>query len=74
MGVFDGVDGGPNTEHDSALFTGRLAMNFLSMEANPGYYTSSTYFGGGGDIFTVGMAYQSQANGDGFSFGVQIQI
>ena len=65
VGVFDGVNGGPNTEHDSALFAGRLAVNFLSMEANPGYYTSSTYFGSGGDIFTLGMAYQTQANGVG---------
>ena len=64
-GLFDGVNGGPNTEDDSALFAGRVAINFLTMEANPAYYTSSTYFGGGGDIFTIGLSYQSQANGTG---------
>ena len=36
-GLFDGVNGGPNTEDDSALFAGRVAINFLAMEANPAY-------------------------------------
>jgi hypothetical protein len=64
FGIFDGVDGGPN-QSDNVLFAGRIAYNFLSMESNPGYYTSSTYFGGGGDIFTLGLSYQSQADGTG---------
>ncbi len=64
FGVFDGVDGGPN-QSDNVLFATRLAYNFLNMEANPAYYTSSTYFGEGGDIFTVGLAYQSQKDGTG---------
>ena len=64
VGLFDGVDGGPNQE-DNLLFSGRVAYNFLDMESNPGYYTSSTYFGGGGDIFTVGLSFQSQADGTG---------
>ncbi|MEC8819974.1 MAG: porin, partial [Pseudomonadota bacterium] len=63
-GLFDGVDGGPNQD-DNLLFSGRLAYHFLDMEQNPGYYTSSTYYGGGGDIFTVALTYQSQTNGTG---------
>jgi hypothetical protein len=35
------------------------------MEKNPGYYTSSTYYGGGGDIFTIGISFQSQSDGSG---------
>ena len=64
VGLFDGVDGGPN-QADNMLFAGRVAYNFLNMESNPGYYTSSTYFGTAGDIFTVGLSYQSQADGTG---------
>ena len=64
VGFFDGVDGGPNQD-DNLLFTGRIAYNFLTIESNPGYYTSSTYFGGGGDIFTVGLSFQSQSDGTG---------
>lgn len=63
-GFFDGVDGGPNQD-DNLLFAGRVAYNFLDMENNPAYYTSSTYFGGGGDIFTVGFSFQSQSDGTG---------
>jgi hypothetical protein len=64
FGLFDGVDGGPNQE-DSMLFATRLAYNFLEMESNPGYYTSSTYFGTAGDIFTLGLSFQQQSDGVG---------
>lgn len=64
VGAFDGVDGGPN-QADNLLFATRLAYNFLDKESNPAYYTSSTYFGGGGDIFTLGLSYQSQSDGTG---------
>ena len=64
VGLFDGVDGGPNSK-DNPLLSARLAYNFLTMESNPGYYTSSTYFGGAGDIFTVGLVYQQQSDGVG---------
>lgn len=63
-GLFDGVDGGPNQE-DNPLFATRVAYNFLTMESNPAYYTSSTYFGTAGDIFTVGLSYQQQSDGTG---------
>lgn len=64
FGLFDGVDGGPN-QADNLLYAGRIAYNFLNKEANPGYYTSSTYYGSGGDIFTLGLSFQSQADGAG---------
>lgn len=64
LGVFDGVEGGPNTS-DKPLFAGRFAYNFLNKEDNPGYYTSSTYFGNLGNIFTLGVSFQSQDDGVG---------
>jgi hypothetical protein len=64
VGLFDGVDGGPNQE-DNLLFATRLAYNFLTMESNPGYYTSGTYFGTAGDIFTVALSYQQQSDAIG---------
>ena len=64
VGAFDGVDGGPN-QGDSLLYSGRIAYNFLNQEANPGYYTSSTYFGSLGDVLTIGLSYQYQKDGTG---------
>ncbi|HVN88075.1 MAG TPA: hypothetical protein VMW17_24800 [Candidatus Binatia bacterium] len=68
LGVFDGLrsssGSGPN-QHDNPLFGTRLAYNFLNVEDNPGYYTSGTYYGGGGDIFTLGLAMQYQEEGSG---------
>lgn len=68
LGVFNGIESsagfGPNQD-DNLLYAGRFAYNFLSLEKNPGYYTSSTYFGGGGDIFTVALAFQYQEDGAG---------
>lgn len=64
IGIFDGVEGGPNTS-DSPLIAGRFAYNFLNKEDNPGYYTSSTYHGGLGNIFTLGVSFQAQSDGVG---------
>lgn len=64
IGVFDGYSGVEN-QTDAPLYAARFAYNFLSMEANPAYYTSSTYFGKGGDIMTVGLSLQSQDDGYG---------
>ena len=67
-GVFDGVDGGkqnrPNTG-DNLLWAGRVSYNFWNVEQNPGYYTSSTYYGGQGDILTLSFAGQYHKNGAG---------
>lgn len=68
VGVFNGLESsggaGPNQD-DSLMYAGRIAYNFLSVEKNPGYYTSGTYYGGGGDIFTVALAMQYQEDGVG---------
>jgi hypothetical protein len=64
LGAFDGIQGFGNHE-DNVLWAGRFAYNFLNMEQNPAYYTSSTYHGGLGNIFTVGLSFQSQDGGVG---------
>ncbi|MDT8399381.1 MAG: hypothetical protein RQ899_12265, partial [Pseudomonadales bacterium] len=63
-GVFDGLEGFSNTD-DEPLFAGRFAYNFLNKEDNPGYYTSSTYYGGLGNILTLGLSLQGQSDGTG---------
>jgi len=64
IGVFDGYSADAN-QKDSPLYATRLAYNFLSKESNPGYYTSSTYYGKGGDILTFALSAQSQSDGYG---------
>jgi len=66
VGVFNGhnrIAGASNASH-SPLFAGRIAYNFLDVEDNPGYYTSSTYYGSA-DVFTVGASMMYQKNGVG---------
>lgn len=64
FGIFDGLNS-PANHSDSLLYSARFAYNFLNKEQNPGYYTSSTYYGGLGDIFTLGLSGQFQENGAG---------
>lgn len=68
FGVFQGLQSsssaGPNQD-DNPLVAGRVAYNFLSVEKNPGYYTSGTYYGTGGDILTLAAAFQYQEDGAG---------
>lgn len=64
VGIFDGTNGASNID-DNLLYSGRLTYNFLDVEQNPGYYNSSTYYGKGGDIFTLGFATQYQEDGAG---------
>ncbi len=64
IGVFDGYSAVEN-QSDAPLYATRLAYNFLSKEANPGYYTSSTYYGKGGDILTLAISGQYQDDGYG---------
>ncbi len=66
VGIFDGLEGGANVD-DNFLYAARFAYNFLTMESNPAYYTSSTYYGKGGDIFTVGLSMQYQSDGTGIA-------
>lgn len=65
VGVFDGYNGTQNKD-DSLLFAGRIAYSFWNVEDNPAYYTSSTYYGKAGDVFTVGFSAQNQADGSAF--------
>ncbi|MFP6681692.1 MAG: hypothetical protein VCB07_05780, partial [Gammaproteobacteria bacterium] len=72
FGLFNGLQSGSITsarngpnQDDNLLFGARVAYNFLSVEKNPGYYTSGTYYGGGGNIFTVAFAMQYQEDGAG---------
>jgi len=68
FGVFQGLQSssaaGPNQD-DNPLVAGRIAYNFLNVEKNPGYYTSGTYYGSAGDVFTVATAFQYQEDGSG---------
>jgi hypothetical protein len=68
LGVFSGLQSssttGPN-RGDHPLYAARLAYNFLEVEKNPGYYTSGTYYGTGGDILTLAVATQYQHDGSG---------
>lgn len=64
VGIFDGNSSAAN-QSDAPLFATRLAYHFLEKEANPAYYTSSTYFGKAGDILTLGLSAQFQDDGYG---------
>jgi hypothetical protein len=64
FGFFRGLRGGANAS-DNILYGQRVAYNFWDVEKNPGYYTSGTYFGKGGDILTVGLSNQYQQGGAG---------
>ena len=68
FGIFNGLESSSTSganQSDNPLYGVRIAYNFLTPEKNPGYYTSSTYFGGGGDIFTLAFAGQHQEDGAG---------
>ena len=64
VGIFNGLRGYSNRS-DTMLYAARFAYNFLNMEDNPAYYTSSTYYGGLGNILTLGVSLQSQNDGTG---------
>jgi hypothetical protein len=64
FGVFRGLRSGANA-NDNPLYAQRIAYNFWDVEKNPGYYTSGTYYGTGGDILTVGVSNQYQKKGAG---------
>lgn len=66
VGVFNGHNRirGASNQGDNPLIAGRVAYNFLDVEDNPAYYTSSTYYGSA-DVFTVAFAVQSQSDAVG---------
>jgi hypothetical protein len=64
IGAFDGLDG-PANKDSNFLYTVRLSYNFWNIEDNPGYYTSSTYYGKMGDVFTLAVANLYHEDGVG---------
>lgn len=64
FGFFRGLRGGANID-DNILYAQRISYNFWEVEKNPGYYTSGTYYGKGGDILTVAVSNQYQEDGAG---------
>jgi hypothetical protein len=64
VGFFRGLRGGANVD-DNIMYGQRVAYNFWEVEKNPGYYTSGTYYGKGGDILTLGISNQYQEDGAG---------
>ncbi len=64
VGFFRGLRGGANAD-DNILYAQRFAYNFWDVEKNPGYYTSGTYYGAGGDILTLAVSNQYQEDGAG---------
>ncbi|MGR9085511.1 MAG: hypothetical protein ACU841_00360 [Gammaproteobacteria bacterium] len=64
VGFFRGLRGGANID-DNILYAQRFAFNFWEVEKNPGYYTSGTYYGKGGDILTLAVSNQYQEDGAG---------
>lgn len=64
LGFFRGLRGGANAD-SNILYAQRFAYNFWDVEKNPGYYTSGTYYGKGGDILTLAVTNQYQEDGAG---------
>ena len=79
VGVFNGTTGNSDQD-DNLLYAGRVSYNFLNVEKNPGYYTSSTYYGNAGDILTLAFAAQWEEDavgtagsaGDFFGYSVDL--
>ncbi|TWB70698.1 short chain amide porin [Nitrospirillum amazonense] len=66
VGAFEGHNRitGASNQSDNLLYAGRVAYNFLDAEPDPGYYTSSTYYGSV-DVLTLAFAAQYQQDGVG---------
>ena len=66
FGIFDGHNKAASLSNnsDKVLFAGRLHLNLLDVEPPPAHYLGGTYFGAK-DIFSIGLAGQSQSDGAG---------
>lgn len=62
--VFTGLQG-PINNGASLKYAGRLTLNLLNDESNPGYYTSGTYYGTAGDILAIAVGVEHQKDGAG---------
>ena len=63
-GLQSSATAGPN-QRNSLKYSGRLTWNLLNDEANPGYYTSGTYYGTAGDILALAVGGEYQNDGAG---------
>jgi hypothetical protein len=63
-GIFTGLQGAVN-QRNSLKYAGRLTLNLLNEEKNPGYYTSGTYYGTAGDILALAVGGEYQNDGAG---------
>jgi hypothetical protein len=61
VGIYNGhnVNNGASADGGEPLFAGRVTYDFWDAEDNPGYFTSSTYYGKA-DILALGVAAQYQ--------------
>lgn len=65
VGAFSGLDNEAINPDSELQYAVRLAYNFWNVEDNPGYWTSSTYYGKASDIFTVGASNIYHKDGAG---------
>lgn len=67
-GIFTGLQSsagaGPN-QRNNLKYAGRITLNLLNEEKNPGYYTSGTYYGTAGDILAIAVGGEYQNTGSG---------
>jgi hypothetical protein len=64
-GIYRGASANGTGGPEGPSIAGRITYNFWNPEKNPGYYTSSTYFGKAGDILAVAVGSNYQHNGAG---------
>jgi len=64
IGAFSGLDGPANPDRE-LQYAARLAYHFWDIEDNPGYFTSSTYYGKAGDILTLAVSNIYHRDGAG---------
>ncbi len=65
VGAFSGLDNEAINPDSELQYAVRLAYNFWNVEDNPGYWTSSTYYGKAGDVFTVATSNIYHKDGAG---------
>ncbi len=65
VGAFSGLDNEAINPDGELQYGARLAYNFWNVEDNPGYWTTSTYYGKQGDIFTLGASTIYHKDGAG---------
>jgi hypothetical protein len=67
IGVTPATYGGPcgPNQRNQLKYAGRLTLNLLNEEKNPGYYTSGTYYGTLGDILALAVGGEYQNSGAG---------